>query len=104
MSKQNVTEWLASEQAPFSNAVFACDLASGEFLWTHQGVNIRKNTIAVSNGKIFFADAGELTEEKLENQRVGYAYISRERRRGKNAEPLAMKPDIWEVTAVSLMK
>jgi len=102
VSKQNVTEWLASEQAPFSNAVFTCDLASGEFLWTHQGVNIRKNTIAVSNGKIFFADAGELTEEKLENQRVGYAYISRDRRRGKNTEPLAMNPDIWKMTAVSL--
>jgi outer membrane protein assembly factor BamB len=72
-ARENVTTWLAPEAAQYSDAVFGCDITTGQVKWHHQGQSIRKNSIALGEDAVFLADAGELTEEKLENRRVGYA-------------------------------
>ncbi|MFQ6130728.1 MAG: PQQ-binding-like beta-propeller repeat protein [Armatimonadota bacterium] len=46
----------SSTRAQFSDSVFAVNPESGDHAWVHQGQNIRNNTIAVDEGRVFFAD------------------------------------------------
>lgn len=56
----------ASPKSQQSDAVFAVDVATGEHKWIHQGTNIRNNTIAISEGRMFFADASATSEQRQE--------------------------------------
>jgi len=48
----------------YSDSVFAVDTETGQRLWLHQGQKIRNNTIAVSDGRIFFADDRATDEQR----------------------------------------
>jgi len=50
----------------YSDSVFAVDIETGQRLWLHQGQKIRNNTIAVSDGRIFFADDRATDEQRRE--------------------------------------
>lgn len=46
----------ATVKSQFSNKVFAYDVETGKLRWVHEGKSIRDNTIAISDGMVFFAD------------------------------------------------
>ena len=48
----------------FSDAVFAYDLKTRKPLWTKRGINIKKNTVAASDGMVFAAEAGVISKER----------------------------------------
>ncbi len=48
----------------FSGRVFALDAESGAPRWTCEGTRIKDNTIAIGDGRLFFADSVELTTEQ----------------------------------------
>lgn len=50
----------------FSSRVFALDAESGAPRWSYEGTRIKDNTIAVGDGRLFLADAVELTDEQRE--------------------------------------
>jgi outer membrane protein assembly factor BamB len=55
-----------------SDAVFAMDTETGELLWRHDGKKIANVTVALGDGKIFFADSGITPEQRtaaLESRR-----------------------------------
>lgn len=100
ISKENVTTWLAPESAQFSDGVFACDVDTGKLKWVYRGVNIRKGAIAATADRLFITDLGVLSEERLENRRIGYAYVPSHKRRGRHGEPLGMTNDMHKIMAL----
>jgi outer membrane protein assembly factor BamB len=56
----------ASAKSQQSDAVFALAIGTGEHKWVHNGTNIRNNTIAISEGRMFFADAAATSEQRQE--------------------------------------
>ncbi len=53
-----------TENVMTSNKVFAMEIDSGELLWSHKGKQIAHITIALGDGKIFFADCSISTDQK----------------------------------------
>ncbi len=55
-----------------SNKIFAMDIESGELLWSHDGERIAHITVAIGDGRIFFADSSVTADQRkqaLENRR-----------------------------------
>lgn len=48
----------------FSAGVFALDAESGDPRWVYEGTRIKDNTIAIGDGRMFFADSVELTDQQ----------------------------------------
>ncbi|MGQ9733017.1 MAG: outer membrane protein assembly factor BamB family protein, partial [Candidatus Zipacnadales bacterium] len=55
-----------STKAQESDAVFAVDIQSGDLKWRYAGTSIRNNTIAISSGRLFFADRSLTQEQRRE--------------------------------------
>lgn len=56
----------ASREGQFSPILFALDPESGALKWSYVGKRVRNNTIALSGGRIFFADDRASPEQRLE--------------------------------------
>ncbi len=48
-----------------ADCVFALDLASGDLLWKHEGVGIAQGSIAIGDGRFFFASSQVSEQERL---------------------------------------
>ncbi len=46
----------AATRGQYADVVFAYDTKTAKLLWQHKGNNVRNNTIAISDGRMFFAD------------------------------------------------
>ena len=49
-----------------TDRVVALDVETGEHRWVHLGSNVRNNTLAVDDGRVFFAEAGVTDDDRRE--------------------------------------
>ena len=65
LSIDNAMTMKPDQLAQYSDTLFALDAKTGKKLWVYNGKNIRKNSISIGDGRIYFTDAGELSKAQL---------------------------------------
>ena len=69
LSLDNAMIMKPKQTTQYSDTLFALDVKTGKKLWVYNGENIRKNSISIGDGRIYFTDAGELSEAQLDGLR-----------------------------------
>lgn len=64
----------------YSDTVFAVDPHTGDLLWVHRGKSIKNNTIAVSEGRVFFADSAVTPGQRRDALQVRLQELMRRKR------------------------
>ena len=52
-----------------ADAVFALDLANGQLRWEHQAANIAQGSIAIGDGRLFFAEVVGVADRQVDEPR-----------------------------------
>jgi outer membrane protein assembly factor BamB len=79
-----------STKPQYCDGIFAFDINSGKLRWKHKGTNIRNNTIAISDGIVFFADDRATQEERSRVLRERAAALKAE----KNLDDAAIEQEL----------
>ncbi|NLY01583.1 MAG: PQQ-binding-like beta-propeller repeat protein [Rhodopirellula sp.] len=79
-----------------ADCVFALDLAGGKLRWKYDGQNISQGTIAIGDGKVFFAD-GNVNDQQ---RRQALAEQIKQRRRSEPAGGNKLETSVHRVVAL----
>ena len=93
----------ASKTDNISDAMFACDIASGKLLWTRTNDVIQNSAISIADRRVYYADTGAKTEPPAEAAPAAKAPAKKPKKKAAASPRTAAKPNpVRNVIALDL--